>query len=66
MRPKREKGTERVVMVLGTRSRMTMTEEGSEGMSFGDILILCCLVGFGGREREGDGELELVRYRSEG
>lgn len=36
--PKRQKGTENVVMVLGTTSRMTMTLAGSEGTSFEDIL----------------------------
>lgn len=35
--PNREKGTESVVMMLGTTSRMTMTLAGSDGMSFEDI-----------------------------
>ena len=41
-RPKRRKGTERVEMV-GVRSRITITLEGSEGMSFledWDVVIL--------------------------
>lgn len=37
--PKREKGTEKVVM-LGVRSRMTMTSAGFWGMSFEDIARL--------------------------
>jgi hypothetical protein len=36
--PKRQNGTENVVMVLGTTSRMTMTLAGSEGTSFEDML----------------------------
>ena len=31
--PNRQKGVEKVTMVLGTISRMTMTLDGSEGMS---------------------------------
>jgi hypothetical protein len=35
--PKRRNGTESVVMVLGTTSRMTMTFSGSFGMSLSDM-----------------------------
>jgi hypothetical protein len=38
--PKRQKGTESVVMALGTTSRMTMTLAGSAGTSFEDMP--CC------------------------
>jgi hypothetical protein len=36
--PNRQKGTDRVVMTLGTTSRMTMTLAGSEGTSLEDML----------------------------
>ena len=36
--PKRQKGTESVVIARGTTSRMTMTLAGSEGTSLDDIL----------------------------
>lgn len=36
--PKRQKGTESVVMTLGTTSRMTMTLAGSDGTSLEDML----------------------------
>jgi hypothetical protein len=38
MLPKRQKGTESVVMVLSTTSRMTMTFSGSEGTSLEDMM----------------------------
>jgi hypothetical protein len=36
--PKRRNGTESVVMVLGTTSRMTITFSGSLGMSLSDMV----------------------------
>lgn len=36
--PNRQKGTDIVVMTLGTTSRMTMTLAGSEGINFSDIV----------------------------
>jgi hypothetical protein len=36
--PKRQKGTESVVITLGTTSRMTMTLAGSDGTSLEDML----------------------------
>jgi hypothetical protein len=38
--PKRKKGTDSVVMTLGTTSRMTMTFAGSEGTSLCDMLTV--------------------------
>lgn len=38
MRPKREKGTERVVMVRGTTSRITITSAGFAGISLEVIM----------------------------
>jgi hypothetical protein len=40
--PKRQKGTDNVVMTLGTTSRMTMTLAGSEGTSLEDMLCYKC------------------------
>lgn len=42
--PKRENGTERVV-IPGTTSRITITSSGFEGMSFEDMLSVCTYVG---------------------
>lgn len=42
MRPKREKGTERVVMVRGMTSRITMTSAGFEGTSLEVMLMMMC------------------------
>lgn len=38
--PNRQNGTERVVIALGTTSRITMTLAGSEGTNFDDMLAV--------------------------
>jgi hypothetical protein len=60
--PKRWNGTESVVMVRGTRSRITITFSGFEGMSFEDIVDVCVLPD-SSRQRSklsGDGEFDIV------